>query len=216
MRKSCFSKLKVAEADYRQEWIAVGGLTLKNTATAIKKPLLLLLFIIAIFVFHAKAQHAPSQLKWPVPTDVPGLLFYLQRDPDINTVCYTVNFSEDGKPDPEEPIEIFWMRYAADGKKRKLNSLQRQFGYGLSFTRITADSFVVKAVIFPNRTMHLFKNEDNKYVIKMKISEQLCELKRVYIRIIGGTAISPEIEYVEFHGQPLTGRQLVTERVNLR
>ena len=50
----------------------------------------------------------------------------------------------------------------------------------------------------------------------MKISEQTCELIRVYIRITGGSALAPQIEYIEFYGLNPETRQMVTERVDLQ
>jgi len=180
----------------------------------IKKLLLVVLLVSG--VSYALAQNKTEPSKWPVPTKVPGLLFYIQRDPNINTVCYTVNLNDDGGVDLNDPIDIFWIRYAEDGKRKKLNTFQREFGYGLSFKTITADSVVIKALAFPNRTMHLVKNENKIYVVKMKISEQPCELKRVYIRITGGSALTPQIECIEFYGINSATRELITERIDLR
>lgn len=180
------------------------------------KKLFMSLYMIAFWAAYAKAQNKPDSIIWPVPKNVPGLLFYIQRDPNINTVCYSLNQLEDGSLDPDKPIEIFWMKYADDGKKKSLNAFQREFGYGLSFTRESAERFTVKAVAFPNRMMHLLRNEHKNFVVQMKISEQICELKRVYIRIRGGTALSPEIDYIEFYGQNSQTHQLVKERIELR
>ncbi|MDQ6477196.1 DUF4833 domain-containing protein [Dyadobacter sp. LHD-138] len=118
--------------------------------------------------------------------------------------------------DQKDPIDIFWMKYADDGKKQKLNAFQREFGYGLSATAMGVDSFMIKAVAFPNRLMQLNKNEQSKYVVQIKINGQICELKRVYIRIVGGTALSPEIEYIEFYGLNLKTHRPVRERVDIR
>lgn len=181
----------------------------------IHKLLFMSLYMIAFWAAYAKAQDKPGPVKWPVPANVPDLLFYIQRDPNINTVCYTLNLDKDGKLDQKEPIDIFWMKYADDGKKKKLNAFQREFGYGLSFSAVNADSFIVKAVAFPNRIMHLIKDEHKKYVVEVKISGQTCVLKRVFIHITGETALSPEIKYIEFYGfNPKVGH-LVTERINL-
>ena len=85
----------------------------------------------------------------------PGAFVYIQRDPDINTVCYAVKLNDDGDVELKDPIEIFWIRYAEGGKRKKLNAFQRESGYGLSFKAITTDIVLVKAVALPNRTMLL-------------------------------------------------------------
>ena len=88
--------------------------------------------------------------------------------------------------------------------------------YRLVIKTITADSVLLKALAFPNRAMYLVRNENKSYVVKMKIGEQTCELKRIYIRITGGSALAPEIEYIEFYGANSETRELVIERIDLR
>ena len=50
----------------------------------------------------------------------------------------------------------------------------------------------------------------------MKMSEQTCELKRVYIRITGGSALTPQIEYIECYAVNAQRHELVTGRIDLR
>jgi len=164
----------------------------------------------------ATAQDKIMSPTWPVPKELPGLLFYIQRDPNINTVCYTVKVNEKGTVDLKDPVDIFWIRYAENGERKKLNTFQREFGYGLLVKAVAADSVLLQSVAFPNRAMHLVKNEQKSYVVKMKISEQACELKRVYIRITGGSALAPQIAYIEFYGVNSETRQMVTERIDLQ
>jgi Domain of unknown function (DUF4833) len=179
-----------------------------------KKIMLAVLQVIGVSYTFAQQKYEPS--KWPVPTKVPGLLFYIQRDPDINTVCYTVKLNDDGDVDLKDPVDIFWIRYAEDGKRKKLNTVQREFGYGLSFKTITPDSVVLKALAFPNRELYLVRNENKSYAVKMKIRKQTCELKRVYIRITGGSALAPQTEYIEFFAIDSQTRQRISERIDLR
>lgn len=180
----------------------------------IKRMLLTVMYLIG--ASQAIAQHKPVSSKWPVPANVPGLLFYIQRDPDINTVCYAVRLTDQGVLNLKDPIDIFWIRYAQDGSRKKLNSIQREFGYGLSYKIVKADSILITAVAFPSRMMHLVKNQQQAYVVRMKINDQICDLKRVYVRITGGSALAPEIEYIEFFGVNSETRRSVTEQIGLR
>lgn len=191
-----------------------GGFFLNQGKMRIKKIMLAVLLVSG--ASQSSAQDKIMTSKWPVPTNVQGLLFYIQRDPDINTVCYTVKLNDDGDVDLKDPIDIFWIRYAENGKRKKLSTIQREFGYGLSFKPITADSILVKALSFPNRAMHLVRNQNKSYVVKMKISGHICELKRIYLRITGGSALAPQIEYIEFYGVDPQTRELITDRIDLR
>jgi hypothetical protein len=52
------------------------------------------------------AAFSPGQ-DFPVPRNIPNLLFYLQRDPDANTVIYQLNLTEQGELNEAEPIKVF-------------------------------------------------------------------------------------------------------------
>src|SRR5690606_19305031 len=49
--------------------------------------------------------------KFPVPKKIDNLLFYIQRDPNTNTICYALNYNSDNKVDEKEPVRVFWIRY---------------------------------------------------------------------------------------------------------
>lgn len=179
------------------------------------KYLFTLIFILIYTDFSAIAQDSCQSSGWPTPTEVPGLLFYIQRDPNPNTVCYVVNTLPDGSINERQPVNIFWINYAGGGEKRDLDSIQRDFAYGLTFMVNDSGGFILRSVSLPNRPLHL-KKMDGKYIVMTTISGSLCVLKRVFIRILGGTALSPDLDYIDFYGyNPKTGRS-ACERLNLR
>ena len=69
----------------------------------------------------------------PVP-DEERQLFYLQRDPNTNTVIYTLNI-KDGEIDENQPVNAHWIRYAEGGKRTNLSFVQRKFAYGVNHTK---------------------------------------------------------------------------------
>ncbi|WP_374761916.1 DUF4833 domain-containing protein [Dyadobacter frigoris] len=36
----------------------------------------------------------------------------MQRDPDSNTICYTLNLDKNGLLNEKDPVKIFWVRYS--------------------------------------------------------------------------------------------------------
>lgn len=39
----------------------------------------------------------PSPLNFPTPKNIDDMVFYIQRDPNINTAIYAINYQENGK-----------------------------------------------------------------------------------------------------------------------
>lgn len=60
----------------------------------------------------------------PKPPVSPNLLFYLQRSKDSNTVVYEANVAANHTLDADKPVDVYWIRYAEDGQRKKLSALQ--------------------------------------------------------------------------------------------
>lgn len=184
--------------------------TLTNK-TLTKLYLLFLAFTLSLTGVSAQAP-APADRSWPVP-DVPGLLFYIQRDPDVNTVVYTLNADESGRLNQKEPIKISWIKYTEGGVHKPLNIIQKDLAYGLSVKPNGQEQYDVKAVAYPKMQMQLQKGKDNKYQVRVALDNRKCILRRIFIRIIGGSHLHPDVAYLEFHGTEVgTGKQ-VTQRI---
>lgn len=155
----------------------------------------------------------PKNVAWPVP-DVPNLLFYIQRDPDINTVVYTLNTTSDGRIDKKEPIKIFWIKYAEGGIRKPLNLIQKDLAYGLTVKEESDNIYNVKAVAYPKMVMHLKKEADShRYQVRVRLDSRECTLKRIFIRIVGGSHLHPDVAYLEFHGTDVKNGTPVTEKI---
>ena len=153
-----------------------------------------LLLAIVFCSLPASAQKAAvPDYSLPIP-DVPNLLFYIQRDPDVNTVVYTLNTDNSGQIDQKDPIKIFLIKYTEGGAHKPLNLLQ-------------------KAVAYPKMEMQLLKGQDNKYHIRLALDNRKCVLKRIFIRITGGSHLHPDVAYLEFHGIELGTGKAVSQRV---
>lgn len=177
------------------------------------KNLHLLLLILTVSLPDAHAQKKVKTVSsWPVP-DVPNLLFYIQRDPDINTVVYSVNHDKSGQLNEKDPIKIFWIKYADGGIHKPLNILQKDLAYGLSVKPSGSGTYEVKAVAYPKMPMRLQKGHDNKYQIRVNLGNKECVLKRIFIRITGGSQLHPDVAYLDFYGTELYTGKAVTERV---
>jgi len=151
----------------------------------------------------------------PIPREIPNLLFYLQRDPDSNTVCYTLNLDQNGTVNSRNPIKIFWVQYAKNGEHKELNYLQRKLAYGIKVHPQGKDFYKVISLAYPQQPLSLRKDEKNTFHVYISIDGMDCILNRVFIRIVGGSALSPHVKYIEWVGTELESGKIITERINI-
>lgn len=149
-------------------------------------------------------------LNFPVP-NVTSKLFYIQRDPNTNTIIYDLNVDNNGTLDTENPVHVYWIKYNERGQKEELNFIQRKFAYGLVTKPLDNGKFDVRFVSYKKYPLSLMKSvSDNKYHIYATIGKKQAILNRIFIRIEGGTFWVPNVVYVEVKGtDPLTGKEIM-------
>lgn len=149
-------------------------------------------------------------LSFPVPA-VPGKLFYVQRDPNTNTIIYDLNVNTNGELNTENPVHVYWIKYNERGQKEELNFIQRKFAYGLVTKPLDNGKFDVRFVSYKKYPLSLMKSSiDNKYHIYATIEKKQAILNRIFIKIEGGTFWVPNVVYVEVKGtDPATGKEIM-------
>jgi hypothetical protein len=201
--------LQARRALEQKEAAAKAGAT-KLVATVV----LLLSALLAGQPAAATPRQGQPMLTFPVPTGIANQLFYLQRDPNTNTVIYQLNVNRAGQVDEDEPIKVFWIRYTEQGIHKDLNFIQRKFAYGLSAKKVAADKYTLKFAAYDKVPFTLMKwSADNAFHVFTVVANKQIVLNRVYLRIEGGTFWVPNVRYIEFKGWNAATRQPVTERV---
>jgi hypothetical protein len=171
------------------------------------------LLLIALQVSAQKGL-AQRDARYPTPTGNGNQLFFIQRDPNINTLIYELNI-KNGALNEEDPVHVFWIRYAEKGQHDDLNYIQRNFAYGIKSKMINKESYEIHFVSYKKKTMYLRKSSDNKFYVFTDINKKQAILKQVFIRVNGGSFWVPNIEYVELKGiDPSTGVEVV-ERMKI-
>ncbi|MBF9221683.1 DUF4833 domain-containing protein [Hymenobacter ruricola] len=172
-----------------------------------------LLFFTLLFV---PAQAPPPALVFPVPSGVARQLFYLQRDPNTNTVIYQLNVDRAGRLDEDEPVNAFWIRYDEHGERKELNFIQRKFAYGLTAEKLAADRYELKFAAYNKVRFFLQKSLiDKSFHVFATLGGKQLQLERVFLRIEGGTFWVPNVKYIEFKGLNTATREPLTERIML-
>lgn len=167
-----------------------------------------LLLLLAACLDFAEAR---AQEGFPVPPANDRQLFYLQRTSNTNTIVYELNYKE-GKLNERNPVHVYWIRYTEQGQQAELSWIQRVFAYGVKVKLLADSSYKVTLVSYAGYVMSLRKGTDGKYRLYAPIYGKMMELKRVFVKITGGSMWSPDIEYYEVSGvDPATGKA-VAER----
>jgi hypothetical protein len=198
---------------------------IKNTL--LKTPVLIFAFITAFTSLNAsvkpphlsdltyadsvKRKHA--ELIFPTPPVDANRLFYIQRDPNTNTLIYDVNIDKStGKPNTETPVHAYWIRYNEKSQKEELGYIQRKFAYGVTAKPLGDDKYDIRFVSYKKFPLTLMKAADGKYHIFANVAQKQMVLHKVFIKIEGGSFWLPNIIFVEMKGtDPITGKE-ITER----
>ena len=61
-----------------------------------------------------------ANVVYPTPPASSERLFYVQRTPNANTIVYDLNLNSDGKLNAEQPVKVYWLKYAEKGQKTYL------------------------------------------------------------------------------------------------
>jgi hypothetical protein len=144
---------------------------------------------------HARPSH------YPVLEKKDGLLFYIQRNQNINAVIYTLNTLHGGVINLAEPIKIQWIKY--DEQKREsyheLNAIQRSLAYGYHHQVINHDCIEMYFLPYPQLKFYIIKNDSASYEVRTTIDGQLLTLDMIYI-YAEDLGIFPQVKFAEIYG----------------
>ena len=148
---------------------------------------------------------------FPVPKGNPLQLFYLQRTANTNTIICELNLNAKGVPDPEKPINVFWMLFTEGGARKELNYIQRNFAYGMDAKAIGNGVYQLNFVSYKKRLFYLkWHAAGNRYQVFAPINNKEAILQRIFVKVEGGSFWVPNIVYVEFRGtDPITGKEVI-------
>ena len=130
------------------------------------KSLIVITMVVTIISGNLLAQSKnPSPLHFPTPKNIDNMLFYIQRDPNINTAIYTINYQENGKIDKSNPIKAYWIRYAEKGVKKDFTYIQRKFAYGIESKVLNNEDFELQFVSYKKLPLALKKTDSDQNIM---------------------------------------------------
>jgi len=184
----------------------------------VTKSLIVITILVTIISGNLLAQSKnPSPLHFPTPKNIDNMLFYIQRDPNINTAIYTINYQENGKIDKSNPIKAYWIRYAEKGVKKDFSYIQRKFAYGIESKALNNEDFELQFVSYKKLPLTLKKTDsDQKYHVFVNVNQKKIQVEKIFVRIEGGSFWLPNVKYAEVTGIDVSSNKIITERMLLK
>lgn len=152
--------------------------------------------------------------KFPKPTGIKNMLFYIQRSMNINTIIYELNISETGILNAEEPIKYYYINYAKHSEIEPVSDMQKKYAYGINVKETNKEkptySFTFNSI--KNREFYLLQSaKDKKYHVFCHINKELAVLNKVFISMENNFIGFPSVYKIELFGTGVTNNYDITE-----
>ncbi|UHG94121.1 DUF4833 domain-containing protein [Spirosoma oryzicola] len=192
----------------------------EKSSTPTKALAVTLLLLMTISGPSVLAKEAPTGIKqdktklnFPTPQHIPNQLFYLQRDPNTNTIICALNL-KNGQPDKQDPVHVFWIRYTEQSQQEELSYVQRTFAYGIKSRPLANQEYELNFVSYKKLPLRLAKSDqDASYYVYAMVNKKKVILRRIYLRIEGGTFWVPNVKYIQLEGTNAATGENTVERI---
>jgi hypothetical protein len=155
-----------------------------------------LLFVI---IFSAAIVHGRQPLCQSLET---RHLFKIERSKNANIVQYDVQVTPDGKLYPEEPVIVYWIRLAEDGRERELTFFQRKWSYGIKTKYDPAsNSAIVEIVAARSRAIKVYEVA-GVYRGETHIDGKPAFLERIFVTS-AKNSLYPTGNFIELFGKDI-------------
>ncbi len=152
-----------------------------------------------------------------MPKETKHRLFYLQRDPNSNTVVYDMNYTADGSLDMQKPVHAYWIKYAKGGVTEELLPIEEKLAYGVIAEMTDATEKTFKINIAAYKKIDIILKQDKKapkkYAAYVTANGKNIQLSKVFLKLENPNSFKPTILYIEFTGKDEKTGKMITEKV---
>lgn len=177
---------------------------------------IVIVLIVQALPLSAFCQTGSPADTFPVPGRSANQLFYLQRQPNTNTIIVDLNI-KNGKVDVDDPVHVYWIRYQKGGQKAELSWIQKTFAYGIQSRKISDNFYELNFVSTKKIKFSLELGTDKVWRVFAKTNNgSKIILRRIYLHVHGGSFWKPNVEYVELKGDEPGSYKEVRERFTIQ
>jgi len=142
-----------------------------------------------------------------------GMVFYVQRSLNANTVVYAARLTAEGRLDPEQPIEAYWRVYERGGRRSQLDWKEQRLAYGVQWEPHQHAGYRVHIVSRKERQAHLFQDAFGALRLVGLVSGRQAHLSCAYVQLEDDRATIPSVRYVDLYGRDLETGDFLHERI---
>lgn len=139
---------------------------------------------------------------YPSPK-IDKLLFYIQRNLNVNTIVYTLNLDLNGHICEGHPMDVFWVNYENGVKKKELNKIQDNLAYGYKSWKINHDTYKFQIVSYPYQDFYIAKDERGAYKVFSILNDQMSVVTNIFV-YAEQFGVFPQVKFIEFFGMTVT------------
>ncbi len=133
-------------------------------------------------------------------------LFHIERNKNANIVVYDAHVLPDGTLTKKDPVEVYWLKLAEDGARKKLKRIERRMAYGFKVRDHEGDRLRLDMKADIGRDIFVAAVHDTFRAL-IDIGGRRAILDRIYIFADEG-GILPKVRYLELFGTDLeTGEE---------
>ncbi|RAK02375.1 uncharacterized protein DUF4833 [Larkinella arboricola] len=176
--------------------------------------LFFLLFLLELTSAFTTAAGGASE--FPVPPPAPNRLFYIQRSNDANTVIYEANVTAGRQLNAEDPVHVYWIRYAEQGQRESLSMFQWKMAYGYKHKPLAQsdNSFEIHLNAFKKRPIWVDLHQGKPVALTTINGRKAC-LRKVFVQLDSDSGLLPKVEYIELFGTDPGAGTPVYERIRV-
>ncbi|HPD61318.1 MAG TPA: DUF4833 domain-containing protein [Thermodesulfobacteriota bacterium] len=167
--------------------------------TVLRSGIFLLLSIFFVILATAPIAYGSQPLSQSLET---RHLFKIERSKNANIVQYDVQVTPDGKLYQKEPVIVYWIRLAEDGRKRELNFIQRQLSYGIRTKYDPVNnSAIVEIAAARSRAIKVYE-VGGVYRGETRINGQPAFIERIFVTSIKN-GLFRKTNFIELFGKDI-------------
>lgn len=141
-------------------------------------------------------------------------LFIIKRNTDNNLVVYEANVLPDKTLDPQNPVEVYWIRNTEGGIKKGLSYMQRTMAYGLSLKKVN-NAYEGTIAAYDKRPIKITQTPNRVPVAYIIINGKWQQLQQIYLHIVDVKSLVPKVAYIQLFGKDVQTGGSVSEKITL-
>lgn len=135
--------------------------------------------------------------------DADPVLFTIERSRDADYLVYEMKTINNGKPDPVDPIAVYWIKKDDIMKKESLTRIQKHRGYGIKILDgpcADNDHWQFRIMALSGTNFTLKQDSHHGYHVFVRLGSSEIRLEKLYINFTNNSFWSPEVSYIKVYG----------------